>query len=90
MSSLLLLNFDIVFSSQLLILSDTLLLKYFSLYGYFEGNLDSVSKFNNMAWMTSNYVIVLIKLRLNVGNDKYIILCNISGLIMNGFEFIEG
>ena len=40
--------------------------------------------------MTSNDVIVLIKLRLNVGNDKYIILCNISGRIMNGFEVIEG
>lgn len=79
-----------MFSSQLLILLDTLLLKYFSLCGYFEGNLDSVSKFNNMAWMTSNDVIVLIKLRLNVGNDKYIILCNISGRIMNGFEVIEG
>ena len=79
-----------MYSSQLLILSGTLLLKYFSLYGYFEGNLDSVSKFNNMAWMTSNYVILLIKLRLNVVNDKYIILCNISGRIMNGFEFIEG
>ena len=40
--------------------------------------------------MTSNYVILLIKLRLNVVNDKYIILSNISGRIMNGFEFIEG
>ena len=34
--------------------------------------------------MTSNYVIVSIKLHLSVGNDKCIILCNFSGRIMNG------
>lgn len=39
--------------------------------------------------MTSNYVILLIKLSLNVGNDDYIILCNFDGLIISGLEAKE-
>ena len=34
--------------------------------------------------MTSNYVIVSIKLYLNVGNNDYIILWNFGGRIMSG------
>ena len=40
--------------------------------------------------MTSNYVILLIKLSLNVGNDDFIILCNFDGLIISGLEAEEG
>ena len=40
--------------------------------------------------MTSNYVSLLIKLSLNVGNDDYIILCNFDGLIISGLEAEEG
>ena len=40
--------------------------------------------------MTSNYVILLIKLSVNVGNDDYIILCNFDGLIISGLEAEEG
>ena len=36
--------------------------------------------------MTSNYIIVPIKLCLGVGNDKYIILCTFGSRIMSGFE----
>ena len=37
--------------------------------------------------MTSNFVIVAIKVCLDVGNDEYIILCNFSGSsIISGFE----
>ena len=40
--------------------------------------------------MTSYYVIVSIKVFLNVGNDEYIILCNFGGrTIMSGFEVID-
>ena len=38
--------------------------------------------------MTSNNVIVTIKLCLDVG--KYFILCNVGGRIITGFKFIEG
>lgn len=34
--------------ANFLILSESLLLEWFSLYGYFEGNLDPNNKFNNM------------------------------------------
>ena len=34
--------------------------------------------------MTSNYVIVSVKLCLKVGNNDYIILCNFGGRIMSG------
>ena len=34
--------------------------------------------------MTSNYVIVSVKLYLNVGNNQYIILWNFGGRIMSG------
>ena len=40
--------------------------------------------------MTSNYVIVAIKLCLDVGNDDYIILWNFGGNVMSGFKAIEG
>ena len=43
-----------------------LTIKYFSLYVYFEGNLDSANKFNNM---TSSYDIMSIKSCPEVGND---------------------
>ena len=36
--------------------------------------------------MTSNYVIVFIKLCLDAGNDEYIILCSFCGPTMSGFE----
>ena len=38
--------------------------------------------------MTSNNVIVTIKLCLDVGN--YFILCNFGGRIIRGFKVIEG
>ena len=38
--------------------------------------------------MTSNNIIVSIKLCLDVG--KYFILCNFGGRIMRGFKVIEG
>ena len=47
------------------------------LHGYFERNLDSADKFNRKQcdfMMTSHHVIVSIKLCLDVGYDKYIIL----------------
>ena len=47
MESLLLLKIIYVLAN-FLILSDTLLFKYFSLYVFFGGNLDSADKFNNM------------------------------------------
>ena len=47
MTSLLLLKVFCAFV-KFLILSNTILLKYFSLYGYFETNLYCTNKFNNM------------------------------------------
>ena len=38
--------------------------------------------------MTSDYVIVSIKLCPEVGNDEYIIVCNFGGRRMSGFEVI--
>lgn len=46
MTSLILLNIIYVLAT-FLILSDTLLFKYFFLYVFFEGNLVSVNNFNN-------------------------------------------
>ena len=40
--------------------------------------------------MASNYVIMSIKLCLDVGNDKDSSLYNFGGLILSGFEVIEG
>ena len=40
--------------------------------------------------MASNYIIMSIKLCLDVGNDKDISLYNFGGLILSGFEVIEG
>ena len=40
--------------------------------------------------MTSDYVIVSIKLCPEVGNDEYIIVCNFGGRRMSGFEVIGG
>ena len=45
MTSLLLLKIIYVLAN---FVSDTLILKYFSPYVYFEGKLDFVNKFNNM------------------------------------------
>ena len=38
--------------------------------------------------MTSNYVILSIRLFLKFGNDKYIIMYKFGGRIMRGFEII--
>ena len=49
-------------------------------------------KFNNMTsylW-PSNYVIVSIKLCLDVENNECIIQCNFAGRIISCFEVIEG
>lgn len=40
--------------------------------------------------MALNYVIMSIKLCLDVGNHKGISLYNFGGLILSGFEVIEG
>ena len=40
--------------------------------------------------MTSDYVIVSIKLCPEVGNDEYVIVCNFGGRRMSGFEVIGG
>ena len=40
--------------------------------------------------MKSNYVIVSIKIRLDLGNDGYIILYNFGDRIMSGCKVIEG
>ena len=40
--------------------------------------------------MTSNYVIMSIKVRLDVANSKNIILCNFGSRIKRCFEVIEG
>ena len=40
--------------------------------------------------MASNYVIMSIKLCLDNGNDKDSSLYNFGGLILSGFEVIEG
>ena len=40
--------------------------------------------------MTSNYVIMSIKVRLDVANNKNIILCNFGSRIKRCFEVIEG
>jgi len=39
--------------------------------------------------MTSHYVIVSIKLSLEVGNDEYVVQCNFDGHSMTVFEVIE-
>ena len=62
-----------------LILSETLLFKYFSLYVYPEGNFDFANRFQQYdIIMTSDYVIMSIKLYPEVGNDEYIIVCNLQ------------
>ena len=40
--------------------------------------------------MTSDYVIVSIKLCPEAGNDECFVLCNFIGCRMRGFEVIEG
>ena len=40
--------------------------------------------------MTSDYVIVSIKLRPDVANNGYITLCNFGGHRLSGFKVIEG
>ena len=93
MTSLLLLKF-IYMLATFLILFNTLLFKYFSLIGYFEGI--RILPINSIIWrhddvmMTSYYVIVSIKLFLEVGNDKYIFLCNFCGHSMSGLKLQRG
>ena len=53
--------------------------------------MDSASEFNNMQYdviMTPDYVIVSIKFYPEVENDQYIIVCNVSGRRMSGFDVI--
>ena len=53
--------------------------------------MDLANKFLQYdALMTSDYFSVSIKLCPEVGNDKYIVLCNIGGRSMSGFYVIEG
>ena len=40
--------------------------------------------------MTSDYIIALIELSLNVGHDEYIVQCNFGGHSTSGVEVIEG
>ena len=40
--------------------------------------------------MTSDYIIALIELSLNVGNDEYIVQCNFGGHSTCGVEVIVG
>ena len=40
--------------------------------------------------MTSDYVIVLIKLCPEVGNDEFIIVCNFGGRGMSDLKVMEG
>ena len=55
-----------------LILSETLLFKYFLLYVYPEGNFDFANKIQQY-----DIIITSIKLCPEVGNDEYIIVCNL-------------
>ena len=88
MTSLLLLKIIYVLAN---FVSDTLILKYFSPYVYFEGKLDFVNKFNNM---TSPWHLITSLCQSSyaqeVGNDEYIIVCNFGGRRMSGFEVIGG
>ena len=74
MTSLLVLKVLYVLAN-LLILSDTLLFTYCSLYVYFEGDLDFA---NNFTYITLNDFDVSVRLCLEVG-------INVSG-----FEIMEG
>ena len=47
--------------------------------------MDSTNKFNSM---TSDYVIVSIKLCPEAGNDKWFVLCNFIGCSISSFEVI--
>ena len=74
-----------------LILSDTLLSKYdFWLRGRIDGIgfCQLIQQYDVIT--ASNYVIMSIKLCFDVGNDKDISLYNFGGLILSGFEVIEG
>ena len=74
-----------------LILPDTLLSKYdFWLWGKIDGIgfCQLIQQYDVI--MTLNYVIMSIKLCLDVENDKGISLYNFGGLILSGFEVIEG
>ena len=51
----------------------------------FLGNLDSTNKFNSM---TSDYVIVSIKLCPEAGNDECFVLCSFIGCSISSFEVI--
>ena len=74
-----------------LVLYETLLFKYLSLFVYIEGNLDCAKNIQqDDVMMTSDYAIVSINLRLEVGDDEYIIVCYFGDRRMSGFEVIEG
>ena len=78
-------------SANCLILADTLLSKYdFWLWGKIDGIgfFQLIQQYDVI--MELNYVIMSIKLCLDVGNDKGISLYNFGGLISSGFEVIEG
>ena len=47
--------------------------------------MDSTNKFNSM---TSDYVIVSIKLCPEAGNDGWFVLCNFIGCSISSFEVI--
>ena len=51
-----------------------------------------ILQINSTIWRHTNVnnVIVSIKLFLDVGNGKYIILCNFGGHFLSGFEVTEG
>ena len=72
-------------------MSDSLLSKYdFWLRGKIDGIgfCQLIQKYDVI--MALNYVIMSIKLCLDVGNDKGIGLYNFGDLILSGFEVIEG
>ena len=81
MTSLLLLKIINVLAN-FLILPDALLFQYFSLWRKFIIDGIKILQISLNVIMTSNYVIVSIKLFHDVGNDEYIIPCNFSGLIL--------
>lgn len=90
MTSLLLLK-AINVLANFLILSHTLLFKYFSLWEENWWNLDFANKIQQIdVIMTSRYVIVSVKICLNVRNNDYFTLFNFGDHIMNVIEIIEG
>ena len=81
MTSLLLLKIINVLAN-FLILPDALLFQDFSLWRKFIIDWIEILQISLNVIMTSNCVIVSMKLFHDVGNDEYIIPCNFSGLIL--------